>query len=327
MSTALRKRDHAALIAPNGARVLDFSFENRVFGAKGCVFRKTPDGGVALHVPLGDVVAALPIETLRPSFGIQPGSSDDRLLVQVGFALRYVRQVRPGDSIPSELIDGTATWLADEKHLAAAKMRITMQLLAWIRGTHLDESATPDMVLDPDSPDVKRLINDAFTAIAEKLGLDASRRPEVVDLVDRIAQELSYIEALRDRFARMRRILPTLKALAGVYRRERSLVEVIVRCQALLLRPIQSILGKFAEIDANTGEILQTLRNFDAQVVYIRTCRDSLWESHLMWEVFLDLWDDCGTEPSPAAERAIREAYRFAARNFPQTSSWVAGAA
>src|SRR4051794_319703 len=101
----------AAVVAPS--RTSDaqrFDFEHKVFSLASCVFRKAHDGScIVLQCPLGDVVAALPIQTLCATFEIAPGSNDAALLKRVAEALKYVKQVRPGDSVPSEILDGRAS--------------------------------------------------------------------------------------------------------------------------------------------------------------------------------------------------------------------------
>ena len=39
--------------------------------------------------------------------------------------VRFVKEIRPKDSIPSELLDGTASWSYEERHNASARARST----------------------------------------------------------------------------------------------------------------------------------------------------------------------------------------------------------
>ena len=54
-----------------------------------------------LRVKLGDLDAVIPIDDVASEFGIKPDSPDGRLLVLVAQGLRFVSDIRPGDSIPS----------------------------------------------------------------------------------------------------------------------------------------------------------------------------------------------------------------------------------
>src|SRR5262245_26571793 len=112
-------------------KTVNFDFQHKVFSTAGCAFRKAPDGsGVAMFVSLGDVSGSIPINGICRTFGITADSGDNLLLKRVGQALKIVKEVRPGDSIPSEVINGNASWMVDEKFLATARARISLQLIA-----------------------------------------------------------------------------------------------------------------------------------------------------------------------------------------------------
>src|SRR3546814_13852102 len=52
------------------------------------------------HVPLGDIKGVLALEVLRTEFGIEPDSLDGQLLGIIERCLRFVKEIRPTDSIP-----------------------------------------------------------------------------------------------------------------------------------------------------------------------------------------------------------------------------------
>jgi hypothetical protein len=68
-----------------------FIFEHKVFGVEGCYFSL---------MPLGDEMAAVAMESLRQEFGIADDSGDGQLLDIVAKSLKYVREIRPNDSVP-----------------------------------------------------------------------------------------------------------------------------------------------------------------------------------------------------------------------------------
>jgi hypothetical protein len=112
--------------------------------------------------------------------------------------------------------------------------------------------------------------------------------------------------------------------LKNLYKRERPILDEIERGLQLVTKPQQKIAQQLEEFDANMGEILPVLRDFQVRVQYIRKTRDKLREAVLLWEEVLDRWNDLETdEPSLELERAIRDTYRFAAHNFPQQSQWA----
>src|SRR5690242_419110 len=88
-----------------------FAFEHKVFSMDGGYFAYMKDSQeAAFHLPLGDLKGAIALPVLRMEFGLKPETKDGYLLSLIEKALRYVREIRPNDSIPHELLDGTASW-------------------------------------------------------------------------------------------------------------------------------------------------------------------------------------------------------------------------
>jgi hypothetical protein len=302
---------------------VDFDFKNRVFAVEGAVFRKTNGDEVALYVPMGDAVAAITVKQIKSGFDIAPDSEDDILLGYVTKALEYVREIHPGDSVPSEVLTGEASWMVDEEYLAAAKARVMMQLVAWMTGEDFGTLNMREILARAENPETKKLVQEAFGDIAEKLGYGKDRREEVVQLVDRFAHELSYVEALRGQLSKIKDVMAKLKTLYKIHSGDSSLGESITRCNTLMEKPAREIFKKFNTFDGTIGEILNTLRQYDAQVAFVRKIRDQLRKDYLLWEEILEVWDRCDAAEEDEAENAIRETYRFAAQNFVQTDDWA----
>jgi hypothetical protein len=302
---------------------VDFDFKNRVFAVEGAVFRKTSGGDTAaLYVPMGDTVAAITIKQIKSGFDIAPDSDDDILLGYVNKALEFVREIYPGDSIPSEVLTGEASWLVDEKYIATAKARVMMQLVAWMTGEDFENVTLSDILARAEDPETKKLVQDAFADIAEKLGLGKDRSEEVVQLVDRFAHELSYIEALRSELGKTKVVMAKLKDLYKSYQGDSSFGESITRCNTLMEKPVRQIFEKFDTFDLTIGEILNTLRQYDAQIEYVRKTRDELRQVYVLWEEIFEVWDRCDDAEEAEVENAIRATYRFAAQHFVQTDDW-----
>lgn len=302
-----------------------FLFEKKVFQVKGARFRLPQDGsGPVLNIPLGDCTAALRLPTVRGEFGIDPDSPDGKLLDIVEQSLRYVKEIRPGDSIPRELLDGTASWSVEERHRVLARGRLSVQLASWVSGKEaviVDEIALRKLIADPQT---KALAEKAIPQLAEKLGLGAERSQEVLDHVDNLGRELAYIEALRDRYGAVRVIVAKINHFAKLYRSDRAMVHDLSRIQSLLVRPIAEFDNTFDQVDAMTGEILSVLRKFDAQVQFVRETRDDLHTRLMGWDPMIAKWHGLDTSRGSHAEAAIKDLYRFAARHFPQRQDWGA---
>jgi hypothetical protein len=302
-----------------------FEFAHRVFAAPGAIFESDDvSGEPVLKVDLGDLRAAMPFATLRDNFALTDDSPDARMLVDVGKALGFVRGVRPGDTIPAELLDGSASWKVEKRHLETAQGRITAGLLAWLGEGAKAESAVEFAALAADAG-VKAKVQAAFGKLAQRMGLPDERRGEVVDAVDRLANELSYIEALREKVGQARKAVELFKRLRGCYKRERGALESLERIVHLLEKPVKRYEYRLVEVDGQTGETHNTILNLGRQIAYVREARDWLHRETMRWDDMLETWAGETAEPSRAQQRKIGATYRFAARYFPLVEEWVHG--
>lgn len=83
-----------------------FNFQHADLRRAGAVFVRGQDRLPMLKMDFGDLKGSLPLNRLSASLQLQADGIDAALLALVPEALRYVRQVRAGDPVPSELRDG-----------------------------------------------------------------------------------------------------------------------------------------------------------------------------------------------------------------------------
>lgn len=300
-----------------------FAFEHQVFAVKDAVFALSPSTGEPCYnVPLGDMRASLPIDTVTGSFGIGKNSTDAQLLDIVKSSLKFVKEIRPGDSIPSEILDGTASWKVEPHHRDIARARISVQLTSWMTGKHLESIDSAELETIAANPETKKRVQEALDTMAEKLGLTGDGKKDVVNRFEELAREMSYIEALRERFGKIQKLYSNIGLLGGMYKRERSVMEDLVRIRALMKKPVEGIAASFEQLDANTGEIMNTMRKFAAQIRYIRGMRDDFHQRFMRWDDLITKWDAIVLEQSPVLDRLIRTTYQFVARHFPQSNDW-----
>lgn len=301
-----------------------FIFQHRVFKLPDARFELAGrDRSPVMRVELGDIDAVIPIDDVASEFGIMPDSADGKLLVTVSNSLKFVKDIRPGDSIPSELLDGTASWRVEEHHRELAKNRLMVQVATWLTG---DESVVLDMTelrrMATDA-DMQQKVRDGITKIADSLGLGGDRRDEVLDMIDRFARELCYVEALRDRYNSARGIMVKLNRARKLYRDDKHFYEEVNRA-AILIRPaMQGFSSLFEQVDAQTAEIMVVLKSYDSMVKYVREIRDELHERLLIWDQAIDLWNIPVEKRSDRIRDAVRDTYRFVAFHFPQTHDWI----
>jgi hypothetical protein len=304
-------------------RSTHFSFEHKVFGLEGARFAHTHDTKeAALYVMLGDLQVALLLPTLRDEFNIKPGTHDSELLGVIERSLKYVKEIRPNDSIPREILDGTASWSVEDRHRMLAKGRLTLQVASWLTGEEhvvVDAIQIEQLVEDPGT---KQKVDKAYDELAEKLGLGRGRKQEVVDRIDALARELSYIEALRERYGCVLEIIRKLAEFVRTYRGDRQMTQEISRVRTLLMRPQSEFDSLFAQCDAMTGEILSVLKKLDTQVEFVRDMRDDLHTKLMAWDELITQWSGLEVVKGEPQENGIKAVYRFAARNYPQRQDW-----
>lgn len=309
--------------APAPMRDTHFDFQHKIFSLSGAFFAMDPTAKEpVLHITLGDLKAALPFQTLKESFNIEEDSHDARLLGVVAKGLRFVKQIRPGEKIPGELLDGSASWSVDEKHRLVARGRLTVQLVSWITGSEMIVVDIDELEQIVEDPQTKARLKTAFNAIAEKLGITENAEQYITDRIDDLTQELSYIEALRDRFKNIRAISENLARITQLYRTDRNFVSEVARMQGLLKRPLKEYDAIFEQADAQTGEIVGALKAFETTVTFIRKIRDDLREKLIEWEELLHAWDGVPIEKSQTIEQLQKMTYRFLANRYMESKVW-----
>ncbi|MBM3521705.1 MAG: hypothetical protein FJX57_02005 [Alphaproteobacteria bacterium] len=321
---AAESADPNAAPPPQGDRSTHFIFAHKLFAVKDAFFAiSSATDEAVLNVTLGELKASLTIPTLAKEFQLTPETDDGKLLNIIAKSLKFVKVIRPGDSIPRELLDGTSSWTVEPHHHAIAKARLSVNLASWVSNT--DAGTTDAHILQKmaDDPETKQRVNEALGELADKLGYGRENKDKVLDQIDTLARELAYIEALRDRHGKIKMIERKLADAAKLYRRERSIADDIQRVQMLMRTPSNEFNGIFQMVDAQTGEILQVLRKMTQQIEFIRTMRDDLHTKLMRWDEMIERWDPVPSERGDAIEAAMRATYRFLARYFPQRSDWT----
>jgi hypothetical protein len=299
--------------SPAGASaVTEFIFEHKVFQVPGCYFARSAIEDAAFHLKLGDLPVALSLRSLTREFSIAPGSSDGELLQIVAAGLRYVREIRPNDSIPRELLDGSASWSVEDSHLTIARNRLVML----VAGAELPEGGFSDAVA-PDDQDPG--FETGVSKLAKRLELDGAT---IHERIDQLSRELAYIEALRERFQLIRQLPQRLAQAGSLYRRDQTVFQSVLRAVTLLQTPVREFTEQFEQVDVQIGDIANALKLHHAQVSLIREVRDELHQRMLRWERLPDQWAELEILRGEKVENAIKELYRFVASNFPQMVDW-----
>lgn len=300
-----------------------FDFQHKVFTVPDAQFRLDRlRNQVMFQLSLGGVVASVALSSLCKTFDIPPDSNDAKLLRLVEKGLKYVKEIRPGDAIPNEVLDGSASWKIDPRHHDIARSKLLVQLVAWLTGSHTGLADTSEALVLIEQPEIKEKINTAFEEAAVKLGYGKENKQKVADMIDQLAREMAYIEALREKVGSFLGIEKKLKMLSYNFRGDRNVVESIIRIQTLLGPPLNGLRQRFTMVDGQTTEIIAALKKLGFTVEFVRTTRDHLREAVLLWEDIAGDWADASLERGEESEHLIARTYRFAATNFAVGQRW-----
>lgn len=301
--------------------------EHRLFHTLSDVLFRRAEGDdtPVIVMSLGERTAAVPLRSLQRELGIADDSPDGRMLHLIARSLDYVAGLQMGDPLPTEVLDGRASWAPGAAHRAVAGARLRLQLTAWLQpegaGVMMPDAGTVRR-LDED-PAMRQLVNTALDQAAHDLGL--SGRNGVVRLLETLAEELSYIEALREGLLnRVHSMTVRLERFARAGRINRKRMEMLTQVRRLGKAAEDQIAARFADIDAHSQEVMTALRNVEDERSLIRASRDWLYRVSRAWEPILQDWEEAGGLPDNELWRLIERTYRFLAPRHMPVQEWQA---
>ena len=273
---------------------------------------------------MGDNDVSLPFEGIKREFGLDEDSPDGQMLDLVAEALFFIKELVLGDPLPREVTTGEASWEVEERHRITAYQRITVQLASWISGDEHLVTDAKKLATIAEDPGIKEKINRAFDEAASNLGFTGEQgREEVVKLIEQLAEELSHIEALREKFAHVLDMEKKIHELRKLYANEMGILEVADPVAKLMTVAVKKYRDTFTDVDSQTGEIISALRNIGPQTEFIRKQRNDLYRRLVAWEEMFKKWGSIILKRSQHNEDLLRETHRFLAPRFMQKDDWV----
>ena len=308
---------------PAEARSTHFDFKHRLFQGRGTHFAISPaTDEPVLNVSMGDLNATLTIPTIAAEFNLGPETPDGKLLRTVSKSLRFVKIIRPGDSIPREILDGSSSWRVEPHHQTVALARLSFYLINRAEANTFEVNEFQILAKMANDEPTKNKVSDALVEIARSAGKGRETKEAIFELLEQVARELAYIEALRERYAKIKAIEKKIAEAGKIYRRERAVSDDVTRISALIKGPLSEFPSIFKMVFTQMMDVRMVLRSVPAQIQFIRTMRDELHIRFMKWEEMIQLWEMIPAERGEAIERALRLTYRFMARHFPQRSEW-----
>lgn len=302
----------------------EIKFEHKFFSAiEHSYFRLLEDTHEPVMImTLDQGEASLKLSGIKKELELPDDDPDAKMLDIVAQSLQYVREVRIGDKVPSEMTTGRASWQVTDQHRAIAHNRVTMQLVSWMSGEEIlitDPVKLAQVVSDPET---KEKISNAFSEAAQALGIGEDRREDVIALIANLAEELAYIEALRTKFHDIEAIHDTVVKLGKAYKSEQSVFDTILSINKLFKIALKGFVDSFEQLDAQTGEILSALTNIAPVTRFIRHNRDDLHRRLWAWEGVIQRWRFLPIKRSSEAEKMLGDLYHFLALRFLPRQEW-----
>ena len=298
---------------------------HKVFTFGEVCFRRSMNDGVAvMAIQLGTGEALIPLNSLKREFGIADESPDGVMLNLVSASLDFVSAVWPGDAFPLEVRTGEASWQPSQGHLRLALTRLKLGLVSWLAPSSRWAKLDADLRMLhrlADDAELHEAVQAAAKQGAEQLGLGCA--DEVMQLVEDLSRELSFIEALRDGL--MLRVERLCQRLGRLGRRKMGpqQMEMLALVNRLSGAAVQQIRARFEDVDGQTGEIAAMLRNVESQRSFIRSTRDWLYRSQRAWQPLLDQWEHAAEELACELGHLLSTTYRFLAPRFMPAKEWL----
>jgi hypothetical protein len=301
-----------------------FNFAHKIFQVPRNRFAlSASDHQPVLLMDVGEHEAAIAFDALRREFNLDPEGADSKLLDLVAEGLKYVKDIRPGDTIPRELLDGSASWSVDDKHRDRARAAIMFRVAIFGRSSKDLQSLGKDVGAFLDSAKGKMWVQSGLEEIGKKIGLGEGRAPTVAQYADRIMRELAYIEGLRERYLDASHIVDKLDQVAKFHASERHFVDEIQRCKVLMGPPVREFRTAFQDVDTRMKQVADVLKTVDSQITFIRQTRDHLHQRMLIWDELIEKWEFTIDDKSKYNRQIVLTTYQFVAQYFPQNVDWM----
>ena len=163
-------------------------------------------------------------------------------------------------------------------------------------------------------------MQEGFQKAAEQLGLKS--RDEVVQLVEQIAREMAYIEALRSYYEWILRIPGHIRTMQALLKEDRQSLESAIRVNQLAASPIKQYREMFQNVDAQFQDMGSVLRNVPNVIDFIRNIRDDLHRDTLIWAEIEPVWKEMDFEDRRSMRTGLAKLYPFIAQNFLRYGGW-----
>ena len=145
----------------------------------------------------------------------------------------------------------------------------------------------------------------------------------MLGLLESIARELAYIEALRERLLHpLRNMARRFDAVGSGWRGDSTHMEMLILVRRLTSTALSQVNGCFVAVDAQSADVLTALGNVAATRAVIRANRDWLYRSQRAFAPILTEWQAAPRQLDDQFWSLLGRSYRFLAPRFMGFKEW-----
>ena len=294
-----------------------FVFAHKVFTVEDGYFSLLNRSEPVFNAKLGELTAIIDFPRLKAEFGIEPETPDGIMLQSIREALKIVKIVNPGDKIPSELLDGTASWNFDPRMREMTKTKVVNSILEWYRSTDQVAVADTDEPADP--------VDTSFENLGRALKIGgASPRKHIAEMVERMSDELTYIEAIGERLAQISAMRNFIRATLKSSAQDAEFGQELMRIDDLITEPIKMLGGKIRDARAKSFNVMNGFGKFQEHTAYLRGVRDQMRWELMDWDDIFYSWKEATSDGGQVTAELCRRIYRLLAEKYARGQSWNA---
>jgi hypothetical protein len=288
------------------------------------VFRLSEGTRIAsMVVQLESQDAVLPLRSVAREFRIDPATPDGQMLNLIEQALDFVVSLKLGDSLPSELTGGAASWEPNEqdRRIAASRVRYNLVRCVFARlGKPVTLSGGGESGWE-DEPKNRVLLLQAITDAAELL--DGTDIADVTARVASINEEMAYIEAMRRALARGISNLREKLLQIPIGEVPMSQQPTVKQVQLLARTGIKEIMNRFDGVDARLDDTLAMLRDLPTVIAGLRRQRDWLFRTSRAWGAVFTDWAAAPKHYDEFLLKVVERTYVFLAPRYMSFQEWT----
>lgn len=274
---------------------------------------------------LGQQQVALPFAGIKREFTLREYAHDAEMLNTIERGLRFVSLLRVGDSIPPEVLTGDASWLPSEANKESARRRIGAQIVGWDTDqiTPLSDPVGMEKFIKDQVSDIA--VKKALAHMAIELGQEGDPDGIIMGIMADLGSELSFIEALRERYLAVRRVGERLQKLRREFAHRANIMADVDPVSRLISIPIRSLGMNLIEVDARLASTKSLFSDFEFHRTAIRDIRDEMHTRLNPWDDIITNWSQLAGDISDPymVVPMLRELYRFLAPRFMPADTWA----